>query len=260
MRHELYQHYHPDEKPFIDKADEWLAKAAYDHQVKRTDFLDPRQAFILSGLANRYDNIQLRFDGGYAAAERRRALIMPDYRDAELEDPSISLLEITSDDTRFAELDHGDYLGALLGLGIKRDKLGDIHPSAEACHVLVASEILDYVNMNLRQVHRVSVYTGLLPLDQLVSVESKLAEMSFTVASLRLDAIVGDVYKLSRAKAMQPIQAGHCKLNWKVEENPSRELREGDVVSLKGFGRFKILMIEGETKKGRIRVKAGRYV
>jgi len=259
MRNDLYQHYHPDEKPFIDRSDEWLMKAAHEHQVKRTDFLDPRQAFILSSLANRYDGVQVVYNGGYPEAERKRALIMPEYRDPELEGAGVSLLSITSDDSRFAELDHGDFLGAILGLGIKRDKLGDIHPGEAACHCLIASEIADYIHLNLRQVHRVHVYTELLPLDQLQTVRTELDEMTFTVASMRLDAILGDVYKLSRAKAQQPIQAGHCKLNWKVEENPSRELQEGDIVSLKGFGRFKILAVEGASKKGRIRVKAGKF-
>mgnify|MGYP001347472213 CR=1 FL=1 len=259
MRQELYQHFHPSEKSFIDKADEWLQKAAYDHQVKRTDFLDPRQAFILSALANRYDAVQVTYEGGYADAERKRALVMPDYRDSSAEDAGVSLLEITSDDAKFGQLDHGDFLGAILGLGIKRDKLGDILPSEDRCHVLVASEIIDYVNANLRQVHRVNVFTSILPLDKIAVTPVHLDEMTFTVASMRLDAIVGDVFKLSRAKALQPIQAGHCKLNWKPETNPAKELREGDVVSLKGYGRFKILAVEGETKKGRIRVKAGKY-
>jgi RNA-binding protein YlmH len=259
MRNELYQHFHPDEKPFIDKSDEWLMKAAWEHQVKRTDFLDPRQAFILSSLANRYDGVQVVYDGGYPEAERKRALIMPDYRDPEAEDAGVSLLAITSEDSRFSELDHGDFLGAILGLGIKRDKVGDLHPGEAACHCLVASEIADYIRLNLRQVHRAHVYTDLLPLDRLKTVRTELDEMTFTVASMRLDAILGDVYKLSRAKASAQVQAGHCKLNWKVEENPSRELREGDIVSLKGYGRFKILEAQGVTKSGRIRVRAGRY-
>lgn len=259
MRTDLYQHYHPDEKPFIDRADEWLMKAAYEHQVKRTDFLDPRQAFILSSLANRYDGIQVVYNGGDPEAERKRALIMPDYRDPEREEAGVGLLAITSEDARIADLDHGDYLGAILGLGIKRDKVGDLHPSPEGCHVLLAAEILDYVHMHLHQVHRVQVYTEILPIDELKRVEPELVETAFTVASLRLDAVVGDVFKLSRAKALKPIQAGHCKLNWKIEEDPSRELQEGDIVSLKGYGRFKILAIEGASKKGRIRVRAGRY-
>lgn len=259
MRNDVYQHFHPDEKPFIDKADEWIRKAAYDHQVKRTDFLDPRQAFILSSLANRYDDVQITFDGGYEAAERKRALIMPDYRDPDAEDSGVALLAVTSDDSKFSELDHGDFLGAILGLGIKRDKVGDLHPSDQACHCLIAEEIVDYIDTHLRQVHRVNVLTEILPLTSFEPTETTFQEVTFTVASLRLDAVVGDVFKLSRAKTLQPIQAGRCKLNWKVEENPASELQEGDIVSMKGFGRFKVLAVEGASKKGRIRVKAGIF-
>jgi RNA-binding protein YlmH len=59
---------------------------------------------------------------------------------------------------------------------------------------------------------------------------------------------------------VEPIRAGRCRVNWKTEEDPSQQLHEGDVVSFKGFGRFKVLEVDGVTKKGRIRVKIGKYV
>jgi RNA-binding protein YlmH len=77
---------------------------------------------------------------------------------------------------------------------------------------------------------------------------------------MRLDGIVSDVFRISRAKILVPIQAGRCRVNWKPEEDPGKPLKEGDVVSLQGFGRFKVLEVEGVTKKGRLRVKVGKYV
>ncbi|MNF02421.1 hypothetical protein D3C80_2015610 [compost metagenome] len=81
-----------------------------------------------------------------------------------------------------------------------------------------------------------------------------------TVASLRLDGIVSDVYRLSRSKVLIPIKAGRCRINWRTEEDPSKNLKEGDIVSLQGFGRFKVLELDGVTKKGRFRVKIGKFV
>ena len=83
--------------------------------------------------------------------------------------------------------------------------------------------------------------------------------MSLSVASMRLDGIVSDVCRLSRAKALVPIQAGRCRVNFKTESDPSKPLKEGDVVSLQGFGRFRVLEVEGVNKKGRTRVKIGKY-
>lgn len=259
MASDLYSHFHPDEHRFVDKAQDWIERAS-DHAVKQTDFLDPRQLFIVQSLANRHGDVRIRFDGGYEGAERKRAIIAPSYRDIEADEAGIGLLSVTSDDSRFSELDHGDFLGALLGVGMKREKIGDIHVGIDSCHCLIATEMIDYVNLNLRQVHRVRVQTEQLPLDRLQAANQTFTELHLTVASLRLDGIVSDVYRLSRAKVLQPIKSGRCKVNWKPEEDPSKPLKAGDVVSFQGFGRFRLIEVEGETKKGKIRLKVGKFV
>jgi RNA-binding protein YlmH len=257
---DIYAHFHPDEKAFVDKAWDWVERAGEQHAVKLIDFMDPRQAFIMQSLVNRRDDVVVHLFGGYDEAERKRAVVAPDYRTLGNEDVPVAVVEVTSPDAKFTDLDHGDFLGALLGLGIKRDKLGDIHLLDGKCHCLVAAEIVDFININLRQVHRVHVLTDIVPLEQLETKTVRLEEMEFTVASLRLDGIAGDVYRLSRAKVLAPIQAGRCKVNWKPVEDPSKPLKAGDIVSMKGFGRFQVLSVDGVTKSGRTRIKVGKYM
>jgi RNA-binding protein YlmH len=259
MSKELFAHFHPDEHPFVDKASEWVERAAIHHAVKRTDFLDPRQLFILQTLVNRHPDVHCRFDGGYPEAERKRAIIAPDYRPIDDEDMGIGVLYVSSGDGKFLALEHGDYMGAILSLGMKRDKIGDIHVVGEGCHCIVANEAGDYLHLNLSQVHRVHVQTELMPLNKLEISQAKLDELHLSVASMRLDGIVSDVFRLSRAKVLNPIQSGRCRVNWKLEEDPSKQLKEGDMVSLQGFGRFRVMEVEGISKKGRIRVKVGKY-
>jgi len=259
-RTDIYAHFHPDEKSFVDRAWEWVERAAEQHELRRTDFLDPRQAHILYTLANRHPDAAVRLEGGYEGAERVKALIAPDYRPLENEDAGISVLDISSDDRRQSELDHGDYLGALLGLGIKRDKIGDIHVREDGCHVLIADEIGDFLRSHLKQVHRLETSASILPLDKLRAVPVKLEELAISVASMRVDGIASDVLRVSRAKVMDPIRAGRCKVNFKLVEDPSAQLREGDIVSFKGFGRFRVLEAEGVSKSGRIRLRIGKYV
>lgn len=259
MRPDIYDHFHRDEREFVDRAWEWVENAGQYHEVKLTDFLDPRQRFILDTLVNRHPDVHAVFDGGYPDAERVRALVAPDYRNLAGEDMEMQVLAITSGDQKFLSLEHGDYMGSILGLGIKRSKIGDIHVLEDGCHTVVSSDIAPYLHMNLSQVHRVHVMTELLPMDKLRVKETKLDLMELTVASLRLDGISSDVYRISRTKIVLPIKAGRCRVNWKVEEDPSSPLKEGDVVSLQGFGRFKVLETGGLTKKGRYRVKIGKY-
>ena len=73
--------------------------------------------------------------------------------------------------------------------------------------------------------------------------------MDITVSSMRLDGIASDAYRISRTKIVVPIKAGRCRVNWKVEEDPSTNLKEGDVVSIQGFGRFKVLETGSLTKR-----------
>ncbi|MBW7473634.1 RNA-binding protein [Paenibacillus oenotherae] len=259
MKNELYVHFHPDERPFVDRVSEWIERAAHGHELKRTDFLDPRQRDIVASLVNRQPDIQLRLMGGYEGAERQRAIIAPDYRILDEEPEGIALLKISGGSQGHLELDHGDYLGALLGLGIKRDRIGDLHVHEEFCHCLIAEEIADYLNIHLRQVHRVHVLTDIIPLADLQAAETELEEMNLSVASLRLDGIASDVYRISRSKIVEPIRAGRCRVNWKVEEDPSAPLKDGDVISFKGLGRFRVLHVEGVSKKGRVRVKIGKF-
>ncbi|WP_308638932.1 YlmH family RNA-binding protein [Paenibacillus silvisoli] len=260
MKNEIYVHFHPDERPFVDRASEWIERAAYNHEVKLTDFLDPRQADIVTSLVNRRPDVALRLTGGYEGAERRRAIIAPDYRDLDSEPEGIAVLAVAGGTQGHLELEHGDYLGALLGLGIKRDRIGDIHVHEDGCHCLVTEEIADYLNIHLRQVHRVHVLTDILPLQQLRPAAQAMEEMNLSVASLRLDGIASDVHRISRSKIVDPIRAGRCRVNWKVEEDPSAPLKAGDVVSVQGLGRFKVLLVEGVTKKGRMRVKIGKFI
>jgi len=256
----IYDHFHPDERAFVDRVEEWIERAAERHEWKRTDFMDPRQLDIVRSLANRSGSVVLRFEGGNPDSERQRALIAPDYAYLDDEPMGVQALAVTADSQGHLELDHGDYLGALLGLGVKRDLIGDIHVLEDGCHCLVTEEIADYVNIHLRQVHRVHVLTELIPLSSLRVMKPKLEEMSISVASMRLDGIASDAFRISRTKIVEPIRAGRCRVNWKVEENPSAALQAGDVVSMKGLGRFKVLDVEGMTKKGRFRVSIGKFI
>lgn len=260
MRTRIYEHFHPDERDYVDRASEWISHAGAYHEQKLTDFLDPRQLYILETLSSKEDSVSIRVDGGYEASERKRALVAPDYLYVDDADMRIQVLSISSDDHKIKTLEHGDYLGAILGLGIKRGKIGDIHVMDDGCHVLIATEISDFIVLHLQQVHRVHVWTELLSLGSLRTKEATLEPLNLTVASLRLDGIASDVYKLSRSKILTPIRAGRCRVNWKVEENPSTLLKVGDVISIQGFGRFKVLETDGITKKGRFRVKIGKFV
>jgi RNA-binding protein YlmH len=254
----VYQHFRRDEYPFVERVLEWTSRVRERYETIRTDFLDPRQVFIIRSLAGREGGVHFAVYGGYEEAERVRGILYPEYMEPEQEEFGVRLLEVKGSN-QFLKLEHRDYLGSLLGLGIKREKFGDILVHKDGAQLIVAAEIAEYVRLHMNQVHRIHVTVEMKPIDHIIVPDQSFRSLTFTVQSPRLDAVVGDVYRLSRAKTIAPIQNGRVKVNWREVNDPSFYLETGDIVSFKGFGRFKVTEIGGETKKGRIKVEVAVF-
>ncbi|WP_128895096.1 YlmH family RNA-binding protein [Longirhabdus pacifica] len=257
----IYVHYHQDEHHFVDRCMEWAQQAEENHKVKHTDFLDPREQQILQSIVSKYQDIHMMDWGGHDDAERKKAIIAPHYvhMDESSFSELIQVVQIHSEDSKYDQLHHGDFLGSFLGLGLKRNKLGDIQLLPHACQVVVDKDIAHYISSQLLKVGSVKVATEVLPIDQLQPMQVRFSSKAFTVSSLRLDNVVSSAINQSRAKAMQLIKQNKCKVNWKWTTQPSLSLESGDVISCKGFGRFKIQSLEGPTKKGKFRLMIGFY-
>ncbi|MCK9910661.1 YlmH/Sll1252 family protein, partial [Microbacteriaceae bacterium K1510] len=236
----LYHHFRKEELPFVERALELLTLVGRKQTMRLTDFLDPRQLEIFQSLTSQVSGVTVTASGGYPEAERVRAVLSPDYHVAEPEDYQLALVEIKADQ-RFLKLEHRDVMGALLHIGLKREKFGDILIGDSGSQVVIAAEVVDFVRSQVTQIHRVPVELSELTWEELRLPEQKLAEKQITVASPRADAVVGEVCNLSRAKALLPIRAGKLKINWKVVDDPSCPVETGDMLSLAGFGRFQVL-------------------
>lgn len=238
----------------MERVQEWSARVRDRYESVHTDFLDPRQALIVRSLAGREAGVYIAADGGYEGAERTRIVLHPEYMEPDADEFGLAVLQVRGTN-QFLKLAHRDYLGALIGLGIKRDKFGDILVHEDGAQLIVAREIADYIRLHMTQVHRIHVLIEEVPRAAVRIPPQSFRRLSFTVQSPRLDAIIGDVYRLSRAKVLTPIQNGRARVNWREVNDPSFRLAEGDVVSFKGFGRFRVVELGGETKKGRIRME-----
>jgi RNA-binding protein YlmH len=255
----LYDHFRKEELPFVERSLEILGQVERTHIVRLTDFLDPRQFAILRSLTSQVRDVKVEGNGGYPEAERVRALVFPEYITPAAEDFGLALVEIKGDQ-RFVKLQHRDVMGALLHIGLKREKFGDILLDELGCQTVIAKEIVEFARSQVTQIHRIPVELVSVPWTQLRPPVRNLAEKSITVASPRLDAVLGEVYHLSRAKALVPIRGGKVKVNWKVVDDPSHLVQAGDVLSLAGMGRCKVLDVSGTTRSGRIRLTVGVFI
>ncbi|MFA4132284.1 MULTISPECIES: RNA-binding protein [unclassified Brevibacillus] len=252
----IFDHFSKEERPFVERALEMLTQVERKQAMRLTDFVDPRQLLIFQSLSSQVRDVKVSPYGGYEGAERVRIIIHPEYLPVEPDDYRLTLLAIKADQ-RFHVLEHRDVMGAILGVGMKREKFGDMLTDSAGSYAIVAEEVADFVCGQVTQIHRTSVQFEQVAWEAFTPPAPKFVEKTITVPSGRIDAIIGEVHNMSRAKALVPIRAGKVKINWKVIEDPSYQLQMGDMVSLAGYGRFKILEVAGPTRSGRIRMIVG---
>ncbi|WP_274309386.1 RNA-binding protein [Solibacillus daqui] len=257
MEH-LIQHFRKDEQPFIEQVVGWQREVEDRYAPKLTDFLDPRQRYIVESVIGQNADLLIFTAGAFEEAERKRMLIAPSYFEPTEDDFQIGVYAINYP-AKFVQLRHPDVLGALLSIGLDRSKFGDIRLAENTVQFALASEISDYVRANLSGIGKVKVHVEQVNLTtSLIQNEEQWVENSYTVSSMRLDVVLATVASISRQKSQNLITAGKVKVNWTVREAVAFELQEGDIVSARGFGRMKVIMTEGRTKKDKIRLQVGR--
>ena len=223
-----------------------------------TCFLAPREQVLTKRLL---PHMELHFFGGSPEAERAVCCWLPDYLDADWlrgEDSPIAAVRAT-----FFEKDkltHRDFLGSLMGCGIKRETVGDIYVGDGTCDFLVTREILPYVLDNLVSAGRTKLHVEQISLESLAGPQFTLKEIRDTVSSLRLDSIVGSGFNMARGKASALIETGKVSLNDLPCIKPDKLLNEGDKVSARGFGKLILAQVGGKTKKDRISILIEKYV
>ena len=253
----IYQHFRPEERDFIDQVLSWKDYVESSYSPKLTDFLDPREQHILKTLIGENGSITYKLFGGISEGERKRALIMPDYFLPTEKEFQINLFEIDYP-IKFVSIEHPQVLGTIMSLGLKRGKFGDILMKDGRVQFFTASEISDYLKSNLESIGRASIRLKELALEEAITTDELWMEQAITVSSLRLDTIISGIHHISRQKSQLFIQQGLVKVNWTSIENVSFECAEGDLLSVRGYGRVKILSIEGRTKKDKWRIVVGK--
>ncbi|MGM9925297.1 MAG: RNA-binding protein [Bacillus sp. (in: firmicutes)] len=253
----IYQHFRSDEKNFIDAVLDWKESVETFYAPKLTAFLDPREQQILASVIGYSDDCKIAFFGGHEQAERKRVLLYPDYYSPKEEDFDMQLLDV-SYNRKFAELQHRQILGALMSLGVKREKFGDVLLNDKATQIIVAGDISDYVIANVTKIGHAGVTIAPKSFQEAIMVDQIWQESIMTSSSMRLDSLFSSMANISRKKAQDYIAGGKVKVNHKLIEANDYDCREGDIVSVRGFGRCRILSIEGKTKKEKWRIVFGK--
>ncbi|MBE3557126.1 MAG: photosystem II S4 domain protein [Firmicutes bacterium] len=245
------------ESLFLNRVQEWLMRALDRQEPNLTPFLDPRQLGLLLRHTSGYA-LAVESWGGYPGAERCRAVLAPEYWSIQEETFQLAYLQVQVPPG--ARLDHSDYLGALIGLGLSRDVLGDLLVGAHDCQAILAAPVLPVVLQELHQVGRYEAKAVPISADQLHPLAPRIKEIRTTVSAARLDAVASAGFGLSRSQVAGLIKGGKARVNWGVVAEPSAHVREGDVISLRGHGRIRLMQLGPATKGGRLHLQVIRYL
>lgn len=244
-------------------------KAATESYITYTNFLSVDELSVLiktEKINNQYVNTF--YFGGYFEAERKIAVFVPRFIDADDENLStvltensytpVVLLEIQKD--RFSSLSHRDYLGAVMGLGVKREMLGDIIVNDNGCYLFCISSVSDFICENLKQAGKGQLTVKKVELTDYKTFEPKTETFFVSVASMRLDCLVAAVFKLSRNISVANILQGNVYVNSEQITKTDYLLKPGDKLVLRGKGKSVIDEVIGTSKKGRMHINIKRYI
>lgn len=217
-----------------------------------TDFLSPAQQNIAAKTAKTVDNLSFELWGGYKNAERKMGVFIPK-RFEKAEFP----IKILAFKTRGEYPVHPEILGALTGLGIRREKVGDILTSVQPPKLLCDTAVVPFLLENFTKAGRKSFRLEESDLGEIP--EAEYEEITFTVASLRLDCVAAEGFGMARNKIAELIKKGGANLNWTETNSPSASVEQGDIISLRGYGRIVVAQIGGISRKDRIFVTVKKY-
>lgn len=225
-----------------------------------SDFLDLAAQQDLKEVEGKLSPCGFRLWGGFDGSER----VMAGFGTEEVlgyEEPfPIAFLLVRPVAEKFAEdLSHRDFLGALMNLGLERDRIGDLVLSGDRCVIVCCEPIADFICTELGRVRHTPVVCRRIDAfpDEYVP---RREEVRAVVSSVRLDAIVAKAANLSRGKAAELFTSGKIQVNGRETGNVSYTPKPGDTISMRGYGKIRFTGAGGETKKGRIVVTYEKFV
>jgi photosystem II S4 domain protein len=237
----------------IDQAEQALKT----WEIVQTDFLSPPELEEAQILLSKLTELHSLTSGGYPQAERQRISITRVEIPLEPDQIELVLLKI-SGNFLFDPATHPDFLGAILGTGLVRGKIGDILVIGErGAQAIVLPEVAEFLQLDLKQVRTVPVTAEPVDFSELRVREPQTKQMTTVEASMRLDAIASAGFGMSRSKMSDLVSSGDVRVNWKTITQSSHALKSGDLIAIRGKGRLTVGEVS-VTKKDRYRMALTR--
>lgn len=236
-----------------------LANTAYERNIYTyTDFLNINEINILKSFIKELPPVNVTLSGGNPYAERQIVIFAPTDIYYE-ENPPITTIEIAPINSKYADnLSHRDFLGAILNLGITRSKIGDIFIKDNLAYLYCIDDISLYIIDNLKKIRHTLIKCKIF--DYNIQILPNLKEITGTIANIRLDSLIATAFGSSRSSIISFIEGGKVFINGKLVTSNGYAVKEKDIISVRGKGRFVYNGAKGITKKGRNIISISLYI
>lgn len=234
-------------------------------KLESTDFLDMYQVALVENLLRKIQFKNYKLFGGYEQAERKILIIYPDKYDenmvAKNYNKLLKIVRVKLPQEEQGNYTHRNYLGGIVKLGLKREKVGDIIVANEGADIITVEDFADILKQQLPSLTRFEKSDiEIVDISNMNRKEVQKELVKIIVPSLRLDNFVSDLAKTSRSKAVQIIEQERVFINSRNEIKASKQVKLNDVITIRGKGRFVVKGLEGTTRSGRAVVIIEKYV
>lgn len=250
-----------EERLFIAHIDDMIRAVNKSFSPKFSGFLSSGEALLARRFLDYMGVREYLLWGGFEGAERTVLGIFPEDFSEDAERREQFPLHTVKFSGRMAGgLGHRDYLGAIMSLGIERSLTGDIVCCEDCAYAVLSPAAAELAVGGIEKIGRAGVKCAYAPSEDKIQRNDSFKEICGTVPSLRLDCIVSEAAGISRSKAAGLIRSGAVSVNHRVTESVSENADEGDILSIRGCGRFILGEVGGRTKKDRLKIVIKKYI
>lgn len=263
----LSKYNNEEEKLLISKLLDKIEFVEKKNTVENTDFLDMHQRYLIERVLKNIKYKNYVIYGGYDNSERTIAILYPEKLESVFENNYfdynniIQVIRIILPNELRGKYTHRDYLGGIIKVGIKREKVGDILVNIDGADLIVSKEISNYLITSLQELTRFSKSKFNICKIEEINIEPPKTEIiKIIIPSMRIDSIVSEIIRTSRSKVLEIINSERVFINGELIIKNSKILKENDLITVRGKGRFKIKQILSSTKKGNLVLEVEKYI
>ena len=266
MNREILNDYREkDDKVLLAQVLDKIEMCENRNKIEHTDFLDLAQIELVQKFINKIKIENYMSYGGFEQAERKMFVIYPEKFNSEVVEKNLSsivqIVRVELPEDLKGKYTHRDYLGAVIKLGVKREKVGDIIVDNDGADIIVDKDISKFLLENLSGLTRFSKSKVMIEnIENLKTVQIRKEEREIIVASLRLDNVISELARCSRNKALDIINMERVFVNFQCETKKTKQIKPGDMITIRGKGRFFIKELVGQTRSGRTIIKFEKFV